>query len=289
MLANRVVVAQQLIRAQHELAKVHHAFALALVFVKLVDLDLFAGVGILRRHRAGSQAIFLAAGDEPLGLLGREALIVDAELFVQPLDGGQLVLGVQNLKGLRQVRQFPVGAQQAVAQAVKGANPHAMHIDGQHGGEAGQHFLGGFVGERHRHQAAGGNLARLQQPGNAGGQHPGFARAGARQNQRMLWRQGDGRHLLGVEPLHQGAGRGCTVGGGVMRRRIAKAEGGLHGLILGTPSKPWAASREKLLVESDTGPKILAPGFFVALRHGNRPGQALILSVLLWSWVHGNF
>ena len=152
MFANRVVVAQQFIGAQHELAKIDNAFALTLVFVELVDLHLFAGVRVLRCHPIGAQAIFLATRNEPLSLLGREPLVVNAELFVQPLDGRQLVLGVQNLEGLRQVRQFPVGAQQAVAQAMESANPHAMHIHWQHGGQASLHFLGGFVGERHRHQ-----------------------------------------------------------------------------------------------------------------------------------------
>ena len=44
MLADRHMVAQQFIRAQHQLAKIDHPFTLALVFIKLVDLDFFARV-----------------------------------------------------------------------------------------------------------------------------------------------------------------------------------------------------------------------------------------------------
>jgi hypothetical protein len=44
VLAHRVVVAQQLVAAQHQLAEIDHAFALALLFVQLVDLDLLAVV-----------------------------------------------------------------------------------------------------------------------------------------------------------------------------------------------------------------------------------------------------
>jgi uncharacterized membrane protein YqhA len=68
VLAHGVVVAQQLVAAQHQLAEVDHALALALLLVELVDLDLLARV--LVAPRRGAQAVFLAAGDEPLQLLG---------------------------------------------------------------------------------------------------------------------------------------------------------------------------------------------------------------------------
>jgi hypothetical protein len=108
---------------------------------------------------AGAQAVFLAAGDEPLRLLGREALVVDVVLLHQPLDGRQLVLRVQDLEALRQVGQLVVRAQEAVAQAVEGADPHAAHVDGQHRRQPRHHFLGGLVGEGHGHDVAGADLA----------------------------------------------------------------------------------------------------------------------------------
>jgi len=101
--------------------------------------------------------------------------------------------------------------QKTIAQAMKGANPHAAHIDRQHAGEARHHLLGGLVGESHGQHAAGCHLPGLQQPGNAGGQHPGLAGAGPGQNQGMLGRQRHSRTLLGVKVLQQKIVRGALL------------------------------------------------------------------------------
>ena len=92
--AHALVVAQQLIRAQQQLAKVHNAFALALVFVKLVNLYFFSGVRVLGGHSIGAQAVFFAARNKPLQLLGWKALLIHSKLLAQPFDGRQLVLGI---------------------------------------------------------------------------------------------------------------------------------------------------------------------------------------------------
>ena len=208
VLAYRVVVAQHLVAAQHQLTKIHHALALALLFIELVNRHLAPGLFVLQLNLMGAQAVFLAAANKPLHLLLRKALVVQRELLVQALDGGELVLRVENLKTLRQVGSFGMCAQKPVAQAVEGADPHAAHIERQHGREARHHLACGLVGEGHRQNPAGRDLPGLQQPGNARGQHTGFARARAGQNQRMLCRQGDGGALLGVEVGQQ---RGLAV------------------------------------------------------------------------------
>ena len=205
MLAHRGVVAQQLVGAQHQLAKIDHAFALALVFVDLVQLDLLfqrrVWRAVLTHHVLSAQAVLLAAGDEILQLLGRVAFLVDVELLAQALDGRELVLRVQDLKALRQIRHLEMRAQKTVAQAVEGANPHAAHVQRQHRAQTRQHLLGGLVGEGNSQQPAGRDLAGLQQPGDARGQHAGLARAGARQDQRRHRRQRDGGQLLRVQVL----------------------------------------------------------------------------------------
>ena len=109
MQSDGLVVAQQFKRAQHQLAKVHHAFALALVFVQLVDLHFAAGFVVAHIDVFGAQSIFFASCNEPLQLLGRKALVVHAMLFAKTLDGRQLVLRVQNLEGLWQVGHFVMG------------------------------------------------------------------------------------------------------------------------------------------------------------------------------------
>ena len=87
VLAHLVVVAQQLVRAQHQLTKIDHAFALTLGFVQLVELNFFAGFRVTRFDVFGTQAVFLAARDEPHGLLGRKTLFVHLKLFAQAFDG----------------------------------------------------------------------------------------------------------------------------------------------------------------------------------------------------------
>ena len=129
---DRIVVTQQLIGAQHQLTKVHHALALALVFVELVDVNFAAGFIVAHIHIFGAQSVFFATGNEPLQLLGWKTLIVYAVLFAQTLNGRQLVLRVQNLKSLWQIGHFVMGPQKPVAQAMKCANPHAPDIHWQH-------------------------------------------------------------------------------------------------------------------------------------------------------------
>ena len=55
--------------------------------------------------------------------------------------------------------------------------------------------------------AAGRDLPRLQQPGDAGGEHARLARAGAGQDQRRARRQRHGGQLLGVQAAQQPVGR----------------------------------------------------------------------------------
>ena len=83
---------------------------MALLFVQGVKFDFFSGIWVFSVNVTRTLAIFFAAGDEPHQLLGWVALIVHIELFAQTLDGAELVLGVQNLKALRQIGHFVVGA-----------------------------------------------------------------------------------------------------------------------------------------------------------------------------------
>ena len=203
VLAHGSVVAQQLVAAQHQLAKVHHAFTLALFFVQRINFNFFAHFLVTCHQVLGSLAIFLAPGDEIHQLFGRKPFVVNIELFAQTFDTGKLVLRVQNLKCGWQIGQLVMRTQKAIAQAMESANPHAPHIDGQHGLQAHHHFLGGLVGERHRQNAARRYLPGLQQPSDARGQHAGFARTGPGQNQRVGGRQCHRCVLLGVKILQE--------------------------------------------------------------------------------------
>ena len=197
--AQRLVALEQLVAAQQQLRKIHNRLALALRFILLVELNALAGEVVPGLDRVRSVAGFLLAVDELLQLARRKFLVVDVERLQQALDGGELVARIEDLEQLRQPGVAVVGAQQAVGEAVKGADPHAAGAHRQHGRQAGEHFLGGFVGKCNRQDACGIDLTGLDQPGDAGGQHPRLARAGTGQDQRMLRRKGDGLELFGVE------------------------------------------------------------------------------------------
>ena len=154
--------------------------------------------------------------------------------------------------------QLPVRAQEAVAQAVEGADPHAAHVDRQHARQPRQHLLRRLVGEGHRHHAAGRDLAGLDQPGDARRQHARLARAGAGQDQRRPRRQGHGGELLGVEVAQQAGDVGhrpfgvrAAIGGRLSASRGSRRRAG--GRRLGgscrsppsvrTPGRPVARRR----------------------------------------------
>ena len=87
VLADRVVVAQHLVAAQHQFAKIDHAFALALLFIQLVNRHLAPGFLVAHLNLVRAQAVFLAAANEPLHLFVGKALVVQRKLLVQALDG----------------------------------------------------------------------------------------------------------------------------------------------------------------------------------------------------------
>ena len=207
VLAHRLVVAHQLVGAQQQLGEVDHALALALVLVGLVDLHQLLRLAVVDLDVLRPQPVLLGAGDEPGHLLGDEALLVELHRLDDALDGRQRVGRVEDLEALRQPGQLPVRAQEAVAQAVEGADPHAAHVDGQHRRQPRLHLLGRLVGERDGHQPAGRHLPRLQQPGDARGEHARLARAGAGQDQRGTGGQRHRRQLLGVQAAQQPVGR----------------------------------------------------------------------------------
>ena len=82
----RCVVSEQLVAAQHQFAKIHHAFALTLLFIQRINVNLFTHVFITRRHVFGPLAVFLATRNKVHQLLGRKTFVVNAELLAQPFD-----------------------------------------------------------------------------------------------------------------------------------------------------------------------------------------------------------
>jgi hypothetical protein len=197
--AQHFVAREQLEAAQQQLGEIDRALAVALRVVLRVDLDEAARILVQRLDLRCAQALVLVGVDEVLHLARRVLLVVHAERLHHALEQRQLVLGVQDLEGLRQSRVAMVRAQQPVAQAVEGAHPHPARVDRQHGRDAGEHLARRLVGERDGEQGVRADLSGLDEPGDARGQHARLAAAGAREDQRRLVRQGDGSALLRVE------------------------------------------------------------------------------------------
>ena len=162
-------------------------------------LDLPAGKLVIRLDLIRPRAFFLRIVDQRLQLARWKTICVDVTCLVHPLDQRKLVMHVHDLEQLRQPRVAIVGAQQAVAQAVKSADPHAARVDRRQRREAREHFPGGLVGEGHREHRRRVGLARSQQPGDPRREYARLAAAGACENQCRTVRQGYCGQLLGVE------------------------------------------------------------------------------------------
>ena len=206
VLLQHLVARQQLEAAQQQLGEIDHALAVAQALVLRVQLVEPARILVVYLNLPRAQALFLVAVDEVLEVAGRILLVVHVQGLEQPLDHCELILGVQDLEGLRQARIPEVHAQQPVAQAVEGAHPHPARVDGEHGGDAGEHLARGLVREGDRQHAARAHLPGLDQPGDARGENARLAAAGARQDQRGLLRQSHCCQLLWIQTAEDVAG-----------------------------------------------------------------------------------
>jgi hypothetical protein len=103
------IVAQQLIGAQQQLGEVDQAVLRAGILVGDIDphqlaVSRITGVAELRRP----QAFLLAGVDEALKLPHRPAILVEFERAQHPLEQAALILAVQDLEVLWQMRLLPV-------------------------------------------------------------------------------------------------------------------------------------------------------------------------------------
>ena len=132
----------------------------------------------------GPQSAVLPAIDHAGERAGRPALLVHAFGFDQLLHQAQLVVGVENGEIALQSRQFGMTAQHLGADGMKGAQPlHAFDHAADQGADALLHLARRLVGEGDAQDLARPGAAGGQDMGQARGQHPGLAGAGAGQHQ----------------------------------------------------------------------------------------------------------
>src|SRR5271167_3689444 len=202
--------------AQQQLREVHDARALTSFFVRLVDLDQLApGWITIVLDVFGAVTLVLLRVDEPENLARNPARLVQIERLQYLAQDARLILGIQDLKALRQTCFAPMDAQQPVRQAMKSPQPHGAARQPQQGFDAAAHFRRRFVGEGHSEDAVRRSALYLDQPCDPMHQYPGFAAAGAGQYQRGSQRRGNRLPLSVIQPVekmryvHQGAD--CTA------------------------------------------------------------------------------
>ena len=139
--------------------------------------------------------------------LGVEVHVADDHRH-QPLGVG----GVVDREGRAQPHLVGLAAQDAHAGAVEGHDPHGPGARADQARDALAHLGRGLVGEGDGEHLAGLHAAGGQQVGDAVGQHPGLARAGAGDDEQRAALVEHGLALLGVEPGEQLLGVGARAG-----------------------------------------------------------------------------
>ena len=123
--------------------------------------------------------------DVPLSLPGGPSRFIELQFAAHPFDQSQLVVAVQDLEILRQPGLLPVGFEQAMGQAVEGAQPHTVSRYVQHLLDAAAHLARGLVGKGDREQRVGGQTLGADQPRHTVHQNAGFAGPGAGQHEHV--------------------------------------------------------------------------------------------------------
>ncbi len=196
------IVQPQLVGAQQDFSKVHHAAALTGLFIGGIDREHGAGELVtVVLYVGGAQTFVFLCVDVPLHLAWGPFVLVNAQRLAQTLDQPKLVITVQDLEVLRQIGFTPVLAQQPVRQAMESADPHTADRALQQLFDTAAHFAGGLVGKCHGQNAKGRYALHLHQPGDAMDQHAGLAAAGASQYQHTTRGRGDSPALLVVQGI----------------------------------------------------------------------------------------
>ena len=164
-----------------------------------------------RRHlalvEAARRGLVLARPDEAvLGAADRgehlawlERAFGDALLLEGLLDGGDLVVAVEDDKAGWYADAGAPAAQQAEGEAVKGADEAGQRRDAQQALDALLHLAGRLVGEGDGHHCFGRHAQLAHQPGDAIGDDARLARAGPGQDELRPAAVGHGGELLRIQ------------------------------------------------------------------------------------------
>ena len=198
-------LAQQLQGLEQKIGKVEQTRACALFFVLAIDRDHLVGEEIASAvDVVRPQTLVLLLIDEALHLTGRPTGLVELHRLEDPLDQTKLVVRIQDLELLRELRVLPVRAQKSMGESVEGADPHPADRHAEHGLDSTTHLARCFVGEGDRQHRVGRHLLHLDQPGDAMDQDARLAGPGAGEHQQITGLGGDGGALSVVEWIEKG-------------------------------------------------------------------------------------
>ena len=206
LVAHLLVLFQQVHRAQDQVVEVQGVAAAQGRLVVLEELGVLLldeGAGLLGRLRRRGVVVLPAADHRPGGV-GRELLGVDVALAHHALEQAHAVVGVEDGEARLDAHRLAVAAQDLQAGGVEGADPEGGPALAHGPAHPLAHLAGGPVGEGEGQDPARVHAALAQQPGDAGGQDPGLAAAGAGDHQHRSLGRGH-RAALGVVEV----GSGC--------------------------------------------------------------------------------
>ncbi len=194
--------------ADQQVVEVHrvgleHAFLIKRIevgdgFLKWVAFDSVIGIRI--------DQLVLGAGDLRAQRPRRVAFRIDPELGHAAFEHPQRVRLVVDREGAGVTELLGIGTQHPRAGGVEGGHPHRPHRAADQGADPLAHLAGSLVGECNREDLAWAGRAGRQQVGDAVGEHPGLARAGAGKDQQWPLAVNYGLPLGLVEPGEQALG-----------------------------------------------------------------------------------
>ena len=157
------VIAPEFVGAQQQLAEIHQSAALAFLLIDRVDLPVLALNRLAVVGQIGRALEFILATVDEAGHLWRRPLfLIQIQAAQHPLEQPGLIIAVENLESARQAGFLPVLAQQAVGDAVKGADPQPTDGLVQHFFHPTAHLGGGLVGEGDRQDGPGWGVLHRQ-------------------------------------------------------------------------------------------------------------------------------
>ena len=233
VLEDRQVVQQQVA----EVAGVERAQAFLVGLVEFHRAPAREIPGLARRNAFRGQAAVLPALDDRQHGPRRPFLLVDVLGPQQLLDQADLVVGIEDGEVALETDGFRVAPQDTRGDGMEGAEPPALHRGAvEQRRNAVLHLARRLVGEGHSEDLAGrARLAGDQQVGEARGQYPGLAGAGAGQHQHRAVERLDRLALARVEGVQIGREPACLRG-----RRLRVALGGRreirHALYIAQPA-----------------------------------------------------